>query len=426
MRRRRLALLLIAPVGFAFVGATGAWSAARPQVAGGPQLTSFDAVAGADGVRVLVEVPSAPLSSNVFDGGVPVTQALVNGIGESRLASVPYPGDTLLTTPGLVFPLVGLPAPPDYPLIVSSAAPNKPKAAVDYGVLHITARSDAVSSAVDASGGGGSGASAIGRFATAVTATADRKAARVTSKAESTTEVVSIGGVLSIGRVHAVAEVRRPAAGKATTTSSLEIDGLRAAGTAIGVTSNGFVLPGSNQPVPDSAGLSPVLDAAGISLQYVKAQPIAGGIVSAALAITLKGSTAPANGSVTYILGRVRAIATATVGDAVTLPVDAGIGGAIVTPPQSPAAEPGAGGAVAETSAATDAGSSAAPGAGTASPTAETAARPATDAATRTAAVRGSTVSTTSFYLVLVIGALVGVVGGVLVRLFGMRLRWSS
>jgi hypothetical protein len=41
-------------------------------------------------------------------------------------------------------------------------------------------------------------------------------------------------------------------------------------------------------------------------------------------------------------------------------------------------------------------------------------------------AVPANTFSTTSFYLVLVIGALVGVVGAALVRIFGMRLKWNS
>ena len=422
MRLRRLAVLLIAPLGVAVAGATGAWSAARPAAtSSGARLTAFDAVAAADGLRVLVFAPSAPLSSNVFDGGAPVTQALVNGIGESRaLASVPYPGDTALSLPSLVLPLLGLPAPPDYPLLASTSAPNKPKAVVDVGPLHMTARSDQYSSAAASSGGGGSGDTAIGSFATAASTTVDPATAKVVSKAESTTEAVTFGGVLSVGRVHALANVTRPATGKSTTTSALEIEGLTVAGTTIGVTPKGFVLPGSTAPVPDTSALAPVLDAAGISLQYVQSQPITNGIVSAGLAITVRTSSA----TTTYILGRVRALASSAVSESPPLPVDVGVGA------------PTAGGGATETAAA-----SASPAASTtagglsggtvASPTAvaPVVAAPATRQAAGLAASRAvptSTVSTTSFYLVLVIGALVGLVGAALVRIFGMRLVWTS
>jgi hypothetical protein len=423
MRFRRLAILLIAPAGVASAGATGAWSAARPAATpSAARLTAFDAVAAADGVRVLVFAPSAPLSSNLFDGGAPVTQALVNGIGESRaLASVPYPGDTAISLPSLVLPLLGLPAPPDYPLLASTSAPNKPKAVVDVGPLHMAARSDQYSSAAESSGGGGSGDNAIGRFATAASTTVDQATAKVVSKAESTTEAATFGGVLSIGRVHALANVTRPATGKSTTTSALEIDGLTAAGTTIGVTSKGFVLPGSTAPVPDTNALAPVLDAAGISLQYVQSQPITNGIVSAGLAITVRTSSA----TITYILGRVRALASSSVAESPALPVDTGVaapatsaGGSTeaAAPSAAPAASTAAGGLTGGT---------------VASPTAvaPVIAAPPTRQTAGLAVSRSvptSTVSTTSFYLVLVIGALVGLVGAVLVRIFGVRLVWTS
>ncbi|MDX6551537.1 MAG: hypothetical protein QOH74_25 [Gaiellales bacterium] len=419
MRPRRLAVLLIAPLGVAFAGATGAWSAGRPVAAADARFTSFDATAAADGVRVLVYAPSAPLSSNVFDGGAPVTQALVNGIGESRaLASIPYPGDTALSLPSLVLPLIGLPAPPEYPLLAASSAPNKPKGTVDIGPLHMAARSDQYSSAAESSGGGGSGDNTIGNFATMASTTAATATAKVVSKAESTTEAANFGGVLSIGRVHAVANVTRPATGKSTTTSALEIEGVKAAGTTIGVTSKGFLLPGSTSPVPDTNALSPVLDAAGISLQYVQSQPITDGIVSAGLAITVRTSSA----TTTYILGRVRALASSTVAQTPAVSADTGVGapaagsaGSGSTEPASPSAAP----AASTASAGLSGGTVAAP----------TAAAPLLAPAGRQAAglaasrpVPTSTVSTTSFYLVLVIGALVGLVGAALVRIFGMRL----
>jgi hypothetical protein len=421
MRLRRLTVLLIAPLAVAFAGATGAWSASRPVAATDMKFTAFDATAAADGVRVLVYAPSAPLSSNVFDGGAPVTQALVNGIGESRaLASIPYPGDTALSLPSLLLPLLGLPAPPDYPLLASSTAPNKPKGTVDVGPLHMAARSDQYSSAAESSGGGGSGANAIGNFATMASTTASTATTKVVSKAESTTEAVNFGGVLSIGRVHAVASVTRPATGKSTTTSALEIEGVKVAGTTIGVTSKGFLLPGSTAPVPDTNALSPVLDAAGLSLQYVQAQPLTNGIVSAGLAITVRSPSA----TLTYILGRVLATATSSVTQSAALPLDTG-----VVAPESSGAGPaaGTGPSASPTASGATAGLS---GGNVAAPTA-VAPVVAAPAARQTAGLAASrvptsTVSTTSFYLVLVIGALVGLVGAALVRIFGVRLVWTS
>ena len=207
-----------------------------------PQLTSFDAVAGADGVRVLVEGP-APLLLNVFDGGVPVSQALVNGMAaRSRLASVPCPGDTLLAAPGLVFPVVGLPAPPDYPLIAWSAAPNKPKAAVELGrAPHGRgAQQHALRRPRRPAGRGRlSGANAIGRFATAAAVTADPHGGEghVRGHHERHRGRELRRRTVESGAWRPWPEVRRPAAGSPRASVAGDGRPFRAAGTvAIGVT----------------------------------------------------------------------------------------------------------------------------------------------------------------------------------------------
>src|SRR5438445_6738615 len=79
--------------------------------------SSFNGVAGADGVRLTVFNATAPVAQTPVDGGGPTAQASLDSLGSSKaFASYPYPGDILIAVPGLLAGLTGLPAPPGYPL----------------------------------------------------------------------------------------------------------------------------------------------------------------------------------------------------------------------------------------------------------------------------------------------------------------------
>src|SRR5437868_5951105 len=87
-------LLALGALGVADVLPVGAQSAP------GPSLTAFDASAGADGVRVGVVLNGAPLTPQIVDVGGPTAQAVLTGFGKSQaFASMPYPGDAVLTLP---------------------------------------------------------------------------------------------------------------------------------------------------------------------------------------------------------------------------------------------------------------------------------------------------------------------------------------
>src|SRR5581483_1835738 len=82
---------------------------------------TFSATAWADAVRYSFIVPSAPGSSTVTDVGGPSTQARLDALGDSRaFASFPYPGDLIVTLPGLFRGLSGIPLPGEYPFYVSA------------------------------------------------------------------------------------------------------------------------------------------------------------------------------------------------------------------------------------------------------------------------------------------------------------------
>src|ERR1041384_2164151 len=95
-------------------------------VAGGAeapaQPTSYEAVASAEGFRFSWGAPGFVAVDTFIDGGGPVSQSVIDGLGNSRaFASLPYPGDLAISGPGLLAGLTGLPSPPPYPFYVQSS-----------------------------------------------------------------------------------------------------------------------------------------------------------------------------------------------------------------------------------------------------------------------------------------------------------------
>jgi hypothetical protein len=387
---------------------------AVPSARAQSELGSFDAVAGADGVRVSGLVPGAPLSPQVVDKATPVAQALVNGLGESRaFAFAPYPGDNALSLPGTLFPLVGLPAPPSYPLMAASESPTQPESTISQPGLTLAAKSDELASTAKATVGGDAGANAVGRAMTSAGAKADRETGEVVAEAASTVESATFEGVLRIGATHATAKVVQPPTGPAKLEASFSAEGVTIAGTTVGVTDKGFVLPGSTAAVPDTSGLSPVLDQAGISMVFL--EPVVGeySVVSGGLVVTVPVALPDRDPVLTtYTFGRASASAQGVVAgvvpidDSTDVPPTPDGSGSVLGSGSSP-------GAVASPSL---------PG-----PTGEGGSVVPPSAAAPAAAQRAVPMaSAVSFYLVLVAAAVVAATGAVLVRLFGVRLLWTS
>src|SRR5262245_28244533 len=116
-------LLAVAVLG----GATGVARGDAPPA----QASSYEGVASAEGFRFSFGAPGFVAVDTVVDGGGPVSQSVIDGLGNSRgFAALPYPGDLAITGPGLVAGLTGLPSPPPYPFYVSSSHPTAPEAKV--------------------------------------------------------------------------------------------------------------------------------------------------------------------------------------------------------------------------------------------------------------------------------------------------------
>ena len=381
-----------------------------------PTPTSFQAVAGADGMRAYLIVPGAPLSNTVSDGGAPVTQALVNGVGESvGFAAMPHPGENAIALPSLLVPLLVPQAPsvPPYPLMARSESPTTPTASASGGAIELQARStERLSEASSVSGGGENQGASVGQVETHVIARLD-DAGGVVSEAMSAAESFSATGVLRIGATTATAMATHPADGPPTAESSFTAEGVTVAGTAVGVSDKGILLPGQTNPVPDTSGLSPALDAVGVSMRYLAAQEVDDGVVSAGLEVVVP-VVIPGTGtaSVRYVFGQARAIASSsgivlTEDSTPPLPTDDGT----VAPPSAPSDDV-AGAPVDVPDTPADTGSDV-----------DT---PAPRSPRPVVARVPATASATGFYLVLVVGAVVSFTGGLLVRLIGVRLAWTS
>src|SRR5207245_10170445 len=94
------------------------------------------------------------------------------------------------------------------------------------------------------------------------------------------------------------------------------------AGTSVAVTDKGIVFPGSTSPVPDTSGLNPVLDGAGVSMKYLRATSVGQAVVSAGLVVSVKQAGPTGDVVVTYTFGR----ATASASGSATQATGPGIG----------------------------------------------------------------------------------------------------
>src|SRR5436190_19241540 len=110
--------------------------------AGAADITSFEARAQAEGFRFTFGAPGFVAVDTFIDGGGPVSQSILDGLGNSQsFASLPYPSDNAISGPGLVAGLTGLPSPPTYPFHVNSSYPTQEKAEFSQPGDHLLATS---------------------------------------------------------------------------------------------------------------------------------------------------------------------------------------------------------------------------------------------------------------------------------------------
>ena len=113
----------------------GVFLSGRPDAATAGGQAGFRGSASAEGVRTGVVAAGAPLTNQVVDGASPISQAAVDSTsGSTALASTAYPGDLIITAPGLVAGFSGGKTSgtlPEYPLIAAAGSTGRPEAKAD-------------------------------------------------------------------------------------------------------------------------------------------------------------------------------------------------------------------------------------------------------------------------------------------------------
>ena len=266
--------------------------------------TTFEAVAAADGIRVAMRVPNAPVTDTPVDGGGPSAQAVLNSAGVSRaFAAHPHPGEAVVTGPGTVAGFTGGQVnPPAYPFAVSSDHPTVPEQANEQGPYILKASSAERRSGSEARVGADSGPVVTAR------ASVDVDDAVVATAAATSDVSLLVVGDARFGRVLSTATVTRAADGTLTRSSDLQVTGFTVGGTSVAIGPGGLTLPGGAVPLPPTDPVQKVLADAGITVTYLAAQPQSTGVVAPGLAITAPVQT-PDGGkaTVTYTLGQASA-----------------------------------------------------------------------------------------------------------------------
>jgi hypothetical protein len=434
------AVLVVAPP-----GATGEEAPAAP--------TSYEAQASAEGVRFSFGAPGFVAVDTFIDGGGPISQSVIDGLGNSQaFAALPYPGDLAISGPGLLAGLTGLPSPPTYPFYVASSHPTVAESKLAQPGYELVARSSESESQGSTMTGGGSGsgdsASAIGSTVTKAVTSREATSGMVAAEATGRADIVNIGGVLRIGQVDSRAKVTRAPGGEPTREASFAINGMTIAGQTVGFSDKGFTFGGTNTPIPEGNPLLDVLKQAKISVEYLARADNPDGVVSSGVVIRQEQAT-PSGPTmvVRYVFGQMAASATVSgsptsIGDSlspigevpaetqvVDAPFDPGAGAPAVTTDLSTLPSVPDDTSNFDSSGSVDTGLST-PTATTPEVAAPAATEPAQVGTVQEAAPISGTpmtlVDTASIYLILVAAAVVALVGGTVLRLMGVKLKWIS
>lgn len=432
------AVLVVAP--------TGAGGEEAP-----PAPTSFEAHASAEGVRFSYGAPGFVAVDTFIDGGGPISQSVIDGLGNSQsFAALPYPGDLAISGPGLLAGLTGLPSPPPYPFYVASSHPTVPEAKLAQPGYSLEARSGEAESKASTMTGGGQGsgesASAIGSTVTSALTKRDATTGKVTAEATGTADIINIGGVLRIGQVNAFARVTRGPGSDPTREASFAINGMTIAGQTVGFSEKGFTFGGTNTPIPAGNPLTEALKQAKISVEYLTKIDNPDGVVSPGLVIRQEQAT-PGGPTmvVRYVFGQMAASATVSgsptsIGDSLAVVGETPAETTFVSAPDgsfptttdvvsAPSTE------FVEDTTSYDSSGSFDSGLTTPTESVPEVAAPVTSVPSPTGVVQEAApisgtpmtlVDTASIYLILAVGAAVALAGGTVLRLLGVKLKWTS
>jgi hypothetical protein len=269
----------------------------RP-ASGEAQLGGFVAAASAQAVRVTFEADGFLIVRSLVDSGGPVSQAVVNSIDGQSFASLPYPGETPLSGPGLIAANGG-PTLPSYPFYVSATSNNPEQKFSDPSGAYTLAATVADGQATGDAKLGAGGQDAIatsGRTVAAAGVVADT----VTAKGETTVEGITLGGgALRVASVRSRSVTTYSAgAAKPETLTSLIVEGGQAGGTSFAYGPEGLTVASAGMPLPAKQGIEAInkaLEPAGISIRFVGTGDVPGGRSADALEVAQTG-TLPTGG----------------------------------------------------------------------------------------------------------------------------------
>jgi hypothetical protein len=280
--------------------------------AGAADITSFEARAQADGFRFTFGAPGFVAVDTFIDGGGPVAQSALDGLGNSQsFASLPYPSDNAISGPGLIAGLTGLPSPPSYPFYVNSSYPTQEKAEFSQpGMTLLATSTELVTEGTATSGGGGNGSS-VGATSAHTSSRREADSGTVIAEAAVAADMINIGGTLKIASGVVMAKMSRTAGGDPIRQSSFRLDGVSISGQAVGFNQKGFVFAGSGAPIPPDNPLMQALRQGGIDVRYLAGTSDDNSVISPGLVITQKAQFPGSPTMIfTYILGQARAHVT--------------------------------------------------------------------------------------------------------------------
>lgn len=374
-------------------------------------------VATAQGLQITVSASDNLLLAAPAGAGIPVAQACVDyGVRDSSaFASSPYPGESVIAAPGLISNQTGQEMPP-YPAYAASRYPAKEHTEAEQPGFSLRADSTEVSSHARARSAAGAEENSGSTLATAKS-TVDPATTASAATAEADAQPMTVNGVLRLGHVHSVASAKVDADGKLHRSSDLKIGRTTVGGQEVVITPKGVQAAGQTVPVPATPPTE-ALEEAGVTVRYLTSERTRSGVLSAGIEVTARQQD-PESGAVTtvrYTLGRSFAAAAPAVKE------PGGPGGAPGVPvdPAGPGASGSAGGTgTADGPAPADAGDvpAEAPPAG---------GPPPELAGPNQLLANPVDVGAAGFYLVLMLGALVMVASATLLRLLGVKTRWTS
>lgn len=377
-------------------------------------------VAAAQGVQVMVSKSDDLFLSAPSGAALPAAQACVDyGVRESSgYAGAPYPGETVTSAPGMLRGQTDQPV-PDYPAYAASRHPSNDRSKVSERGYTLDARSRETSSEASAR-------TVLGQDSAATVATAKStvspKDKSSLASAASDTQPLAINDVLRLGEVHSSATAAMRPDGKLTRRSRLQVGRTTVGGQEVVITPDGVRAAGQQAGLPESGPLD-ALEKAGVRVRYLEETKTSRGVLGAGIEVLARQKN-PETGEIYtahYTFGRAFA-AAAKVDDS----PGAGSPGTAVPPADAGSeAEPKSAGAQTQQDGSAESGPAAMDDAAPKAAGPDEAPAPAVAAPAQLTA-GPSDMGITGLYLVLVFGALAMFAGGTLLRLLGVKTRWTS